>query len=51
MLGDSILKHVKGYSILSLLNDYNVYLDDFPGARVRCMKNYDNTLSANPTSN
>ena len=41
ILGDSNLKHVKGYT--------NDYAKDFPGTRVRCMKDYVNPLSVNLT--
>ena len=37
---DSIIKHVKGYTISSSLDNYKVYVKDFPGARVRCMQDY-----------
>ena len=38
ILGDSIMKHVKGYNISSLLENYKVYINDFNGARIRSIK-------------
>ena len=32
------MKHVKGYNISSLLENYKVYINDFNGARIRSMK-------------
>ena len=34
ILGDSIIKHVNGYTISSSLGNCKVYVKDFPGARV-----------------
>ena len=49
ILGDSIIKHVKGYTISSSLDNCKVYVKDFPGARVRCMQDYVRpTLRENP---
>ena len=40
ILGDSIIKHVKSYSLSKSLDNCKVYVKDFPGARVRCMQDY-----------
>ena len=40
ILGDSIMKHVKGYTISSSLDKCKVYVKDFPGARIRCLQDY-----------
>ena len=40
ILGDSIIKHVKSYSFSKSLNNWKVYIKDFPGGRVRCMQDY-----------
>ena len=40
ILRDSIIKHVKSYSLSKSLDNCKVYLKDFPGARVRCMQDY-----------
>ena len=49
ILGDSTIKHVKGYTISSLLDNCKVYVKDFPEARVRCMQDYVRpTLRENP---
>ena len=49
ILGDSIIKYVKGYTISSSLDNCKVYVKDFPGARVRCMQDYVRpTLRKNP---
>ena len=40
ILGDSIIKHVKGYTISSSLDNCKVSVKDFPGARVPCMQDY-----------
>ena len=40
VLGDSIIKHVKSYSLSKSLDNCKVYVKDFPGARVRCMQDY-----------
>ena len=48
-MGDSIIKHVKGYTISSLLDNWKVYVKDFPGARARRMQDYVRpTLRENP---
>ena len=49
ILGDSIIKHIKGYTILSSLGNCKVYVKDFPLARIRCMQDYvQPTLRENP---
>ena len=49
ILGDSIIKHVKSYSLSKSLDNCKVYVKDFPGARVRCMKDYVRpTIRENP---
>ena len=49
VLGDSIIKHVKGHTISSSLDNCKVYVKDFPEARVRCMQDYVRpTLRENP---
>ena len=41
ILGDSIVKHVEGWKLKnSLGNNHNVYVRSFPGAKVKCMKDY-----------
>ena len=40
ILWDSIIKHVKSYSLSKLLDNCKVYVKDFLGARVRCMQDY-----------
>ena len=41
VLGDSIVKHVEGWKLKnSLGNNHNVYVRSFPGAKVKCMKDY-----------
>ena len=48
-MGDNIIKYIKGYTISSLLDNYKVYVKDFPGARVRCIQDYVRpTLRENP---
>ena len=48
-MGDSIIKHVKGYTISSSLDNSKVYVKDFPGTRVRCIQDYvRSTLRENP---
>ena len=40
-LGDSIVKHVEGWELKnSVGNNHNVYVRSFPGAKVKCMKDY-----------
>ena len=49
MLEDSIIKHVKSYSLSKSLDSYKVYVKDFPGARVKCMQGYVRpTIRQNP---
>ena len=49
ILGDSIIKHVKRYSLSKSLDNCKVYVKDFPGARVRCMQDYVRpTIRENP---
>ena len=49
ILGDSIIKHVKSYSLPKSLDNCKVYIKDFPGARVRCMQDYARpTIRENP---
>ena len=49
VLGDSIIKHVKNYSLSKSLGNCKVYVKDFPGARVRCMQDYVRpTIRENP---
>ena len=48
---DSIIKHIKGYTISSSLGNFKVYVKYFPEARVRfrCMQdNVQPTLRENP---
>ena len=40
ILEDSIIKHVKSYSLSKSLDNCKVYVKDFPGARVRSMQDY-----------
>ena len=40
IVGDSIVKHVKGYELTQSLENCKVHVKDFPGARVRCMQDY-----------
>ena len=40
ILGVSIIKYVKSYSLLKSLDNCNVYVKDFPSAKVRCMQDY-----------
>ena len=40
ILGHSIIKHVKSYNLSKSLDNCKVYVKDFPGARIRCMKDY-----------
>ena len=40
IVGDSIVKHVKGYELTQSLENWKVHVKDFPGARVRCMQDY-----------
>ena len=48
-MGDSIIKHVKGYTISSLLDNCKVCVKDLPGARVRFTQDYVRpTLRENP---
>ena len=39
-VGDSIVKHVKGYELTQSLENCKVHVKDFPGSRVRCMQDY-----------
>ena len=49
ILGNSIIKHVKSYSLSKSLGNCKVYVKDFPGARVRCMQDYVRpTIRENP---
>ena len=49
ILGDSMIKHVKSYSLSKRLDNCKVYVKDFPGARVRCMQDYvRSTIRENP---
>ena len=49
ILGDSILKHVKSYSLSKSVDNCKVYVKVFPGARVRCMQVYVRpTIRENP---
>ena len=48
-MGDSIIKHFKGYTISSSLDNCKVCVKDFRGARVLCMQDYVRpTLRENP---
>ena len=41
ILGDSIVKHVEGWKLKnSLGNNHDVYVRSFPGAKVKCVKDY-----------
>ena len=40
ILGDSILKYFKSYSLSRSLDNRKVYAKDFPGTRVRCIQDY-----------
>ena len=49
VLGGSVIKHVKSYSLSKSLDNCEVYVKDFPSARVRCMKDYVRpTIRENP---
>ena len=49
IVGDSIVKHVKGYELTQSLENCKVHVKDFPGARVRCTQDYvQPTLRQNP---
>ena len=37
ILGDSIIKHVRGYNLSHSLENCKVHVKNFPGARVKCM--------------
>ena len=38
ILGDSMIKNLKGWKMSTKLKNANVYVKDFAGAKVRCMK-------------
>ena len=40
ILGDSMIKNIKGWEISKKLQNANVYVRHFSGAKVRCMKDY-----------
>ena len=41
ILGDSIVKQVEGWKLKdSLGKNHNVYVRSFPGAKVKCIKDY-----------
>ena len=49
ILGDSIIKHVKSYSLSESLDNCKICVKDLPGARVRCMQDYVRpTIRENP---
>ena len=49
ILGGSIIKHVRGYDLSHSLEDCKVHVKNFPGARVKCMQDYDKPfLRENP---
>ena len=40
MLGDSMIKNLKGWEMSKKLKNVNVYVRHFAGAKVRCMKDH-----------
>ena len=40
ILGDSIVKHVRGYGLSHSLENCKVHVKNFPSARVKCMQDY-----------
>ena len=49
ILGDSIIKHVKSYSLSESLDNCKICVKDLPCARVRCMQDYVRpTIRENP---
>ena len=40
ILGGSMIKNIKGWEISKKLQNGNVYVKHFSGAKVRCMKDY-----------
>ena len=40
ILGASIVKHVKGWKLKNSLGNNHVYARSFPGAKVKCVKDY-----------
>ena len=40
MLGDSMIKHLKGWDISAKLKRHSIYVRPFTGAKVRSMKDY-----------
>ena len=49
IVGDSIVKNIKGYELTQSLENCKVHVKDFPGARVRCIQDYvQPTLHQNP---
>ena len=39
-IGDSIVKHIRGYELSQRVENYKVFVKIFSGAKVRCMENY-----------
>ena len=39
-MGDSIVKHVRGYKLSHKVENCKVYVNSFSGAKVMCMENY-----------
>ena len=49
ILGDGMIKNIKGWEILKKLQNANVYVRHFSGAKARCMQDYlKQSLSKNP---
>ena len=49
ILGDSIIKHVKSYSLSKSPDNCKVYVKDFRGARITCTQDYVRpTIRENP---
>ena len=40
MLGDSIVNHIRGYELSQRVENCNVVVKNFSGAKVRCMEDY-----------
>ena len=42
ILGDRIIKHVREYDLLHLLENCKVHVKNFPYAKIKCMQDYVN---------
>ena len=40
MIGDSIVKHIRGYELSQRVENCKVFVKSFSGAKVRCMEDY-----------